>query len=550
VTLVSPAPREYRGIFRTDDPARAVYSEAAGITRLMPAAIAVPNDPADVVTLVRWANEMRVPITPRGSGTSMAGGALGPGVVVDLSALNTMGAIDQERKCIEVGPGVLRDAVNSTAAPFGLRLPVDPSSGAFCTIGGMVATNASGPHSLRFGSIRKWVSALDCVFEDGTRVEIRRGAPPPKKVPALDRFQEGLLPRLRQMTTDDRRWHPAVSKDSSGYALRRYLESGELVDLLVGSEGTLCVIVGIELSLEPMPGATSSVLGAFDDLDAAVEAAAEARAAEASACELLDKTFLRLAAQGYERRERAVPWPVGTEAILLAETEGNDPASAAAGARDLRDVFHRFNATSVNLALTMEAEHELWDLRHAASPTLAANPGLTSMQIIEDGAVPLGRLADYVRGVRSALDRQRFTAAIFGHAGDGHVHVNPLVDVSSPDWRERLRALLDEVVALTSKLEGTLSGEHGDGRLRTSLLRSVWPAEALAAFAMVKSAFDPNGILNPGVKVGAVGWDPLESVKYDPSLPQLPEEARRALDYIARNRAYATPRLSLIGGAG
>ena len=171
------------------------------------------------------------------------------------------------------------------------------------------------------------------------------------------------------------------------------------------------------------------------------------------------------------------------------------------------------------------------------------------MQFIEDGAVPALKLAEYVRGVREALEARNIRGVIFGHAGDAHVHVNPLVDVSKPDWRTQVEGLLDDVVALTARLGGTLAGEHGDGRLRTPLLSRVWSEQARELFALVKNAFDPSGILNPGVKVPLTGQEPLGDIKYDPSLAPLPPEARQALDKITDERAYSTFRLSLIPGS-
>ena len=168
------------------------------------------------------------------------------------------------------------------------------------------------------------------------------------------------------------------------------------------------------------------------------------------------------------------------------------------------------------------------------------------MQFIEDGCVPPDRLAEYVRGVRAALDRQQIRGVIFGHAGDAHVHVNPLVDVRDPRWRERVDALLAEVTALSARLGGTLTGEHGDGRLRAPLLAQVWPAESLARFAEVKRAFDPEGLLNPGAKVPTPGERAVDRVKYDPTLPPLPADARRALARVERERAYARFRLELL----
>jgi hypothetical protein len=160
--------------------------------------------------------------------------------------------------------------------------------------------------------------------------------------------------------------------------------------------------------------------------------------------------------------------------------------------------------------------------------------------------VPPDRLGDYVRGVRAALAAHDTRGVIFGHAGDAHVHVNPLVDVRRPDWRERVDGLLRDVTALVAELGGTVTGEHGDGRLRAPLLHEVWPPHTLTRFAAVKHAFDPAGILNPGVKVALSGDVPVNAVKYDPALAPLPPNARLALAKVERDRAYARPRLELL----
>jgi FAD/FMN-containing dehydrogenase len=470
--------------------------------------------------------------------------------------MNAFEPVDVARKRVRVGPGALRDSVNAAAVEHGLRFPVDPSSGGFCTIGGMVSTNAAGAHSLHFGSTRPWVQSLDLVLSDGSRVRVTRGEEPPKDVPPLERFARDARPRIlssRALLTEA---HEGVRKDSSGYALRAYAESGELIDLLVGSEGTLGIIVGVELNLTDLPKATSGVVGAFRALDDAVLAAAKARESGAVACELLDRTFLEFAAKGLAGSdESASPETVSvltslprrTEAALLAEVEGETETAAANLANTLSKAFTESGATSVSVALTPGEQHEIWELRHAASPILSTlDPALKSMQFIEDGAVPPARLADYVRGVRAALDSRYVRGVIFGHAGDAHVHVNPLIDVRRSGWRDDVQGLLDDIVALTKRLGGTLSGEHGDGRLRTPLLGETWPTEEIDLFALLKRAFDPEGIFNPGVKVPLAGQRAIDRVKYDPALPPISPAARAVLDFVAGKRAYATSRLSLI----
>ena len=539
-------PAGFRGAYRSDDLARAVYSEAAGIGRIIPAAVAVPVDADDVVTLVKWAKERSLSLVPRGSGTSMGNGAIGPGVIVDLSRMNSIGNVDLMNHSIWAGAGALRGDVNRIAHDSGLRFPVDPSSGEFCTIGGMVSTNAAGAHTLRFGATRDWIIALDCVFEDGSRAIVSRLASIPAGIPALQRFIEYVDPK---MISSDALLHPGVAKDSSGYGIAAYAHTKKLVDLIVGSEGTLAIIVGVQLGLAPLARKRSSVLGAFGSLDAAVVAAATARAAGAVACELLDRTFLEFAASGQADSPVAIldSIPRDTEAVLLAEVEGANDRESDDCAHALEKAFRQSGASLTKVALGTTEQEEIWDLRHAASPILGRlDPALKSMQFVEDGAVPVDRLAEYVRGVKEILAKHTVRGVIFGHAGDAHVHVNPLVDVSKTDWRQCVERILSDVVALTARLGGTLAGEHGDGRLRTPLLSQTWSASAIDLFREVKSAFDPAGILNPGVKVPLTNQPPIGDIKYDPLLPPLPPQVRRVLDSITDKRAYSTFRLSLI----
>ena len=529
----------FRGVFRDDLAARSVYAEAAGIGRVMPHAVAVPTGADDVIALVRFARDAGVALVPRASGSSMPGGAIGRGVIVDLSRLDTIGDPDRATRRIAVGPGAIRDRVDARARSVGLRFPVDPSSGAFCTVGGMASTIAAGARTLRFGATRRWVHALDCVFADGSRAVVRRGEAPPR-VSAVDRFLSDVAPDIRAARASV--GTPELRKNSSGYAMTEYAESGELVDLLVGSEGTLCVFAGIELDLAEVSGATASLLASYASLDTAVIGAGAAQRGGASACELLDKTFLDVAARG-----APLPVPADTEAVLLIEIEASDASTAATRARQLASELQRDGATSVTIGLDHEEEERLWALRHAASPILSRlDPSLKSMQFIEDGVVPAARLADYVRGVRSALAAHDTPGVIFGHAGDAHVHVNPLVDVRREGWKDRVAGILSDVVDLTAKLGGSLSGEHGDGALRAPLLDRTTGEKTLELARRVKNAFDPDGLLNPGIKVPLRDQQPIGDIKYDPTLPPRPPAAARVLERVERERAYAEFRLAML----
>jgi FAD/FMN-containing dehydrogenase len=536
------APAGFRGRFRTDADARGVYSEAAGIGRALPVAVAVPSDEDDVALLVTWARKAGHALIPRGSGSSMAGGAIGKGVVLDLSRLRRLDPVNVADRSVRGDAGVLRAELQRSAASVGFRFPVDPSSGEFCTIGGMAATNAAGPHSLRHGAMRPWVQALDCVFADGRRATIRRGEPAPRELPLIRAFLDHVHPSL----VDQRAVPPShrrVLKDSSGYAIDTYAESRELVDLLVGSEGTLAVLTSVQVALLPAAGATASLFVSFRELEHAVDAAVAARDHGASACELLDRTFLMIASKA----GRPLPVSADAEAALLVEIEAPDAAQAMAEIDRLRAIFRSKGAVESIASLGPGHEAELWAFRHAASPAIARmDPALRSMQFIEDAAVPPDSLAAYVRGVRAALERNETVGVIFGHAGDAHVHVNPLIDVGRADWRQRVERILLDVTGLVARLGGTVTGEHGDGRLRTPLLDRVWTAAERSRFAEIKRTFDPDNVLNPGVKIPTAGQRAIDDVKYDLSLDALTGRARAALDTIERERGYARFRLDLV----
>jgi FAD/FMN-containing dehydrogenase len=539
-------PSDFRGIFRTDAEACAVYAEGAGIGRIVPRAIAVPADADDVAALVRWSASAGVPLTPRGSGSSMANGAIGPGVIVDLSRLDTIGAVNTTARRVQVGPGAVRDAIDAAARATGLRFPPHPSSGAYCTIGGMVGTNAAGAETLGFGATRRWITGLECVLGDGSRVWVRRGESWPTAHPIVAAWHALFEAWRADPALPAAVRRAGVRKESSGYGIADALESGDLVDVLIGSEGTLAIFTAIECALTPVAGADATMVAAFPALEMAVDAALQAGAAGAVACELLDRTFLDVVRDD----AAALHIPDAAEAVLLMLAEGDTADAAAAAATQLATTAAICGASWCVTAQDPDAQHTLWHLRHAASPTISRlYPQLASVQVIEDGCVPPEAFPAYVRGVRAILEKHQVPGVIFGHAGDAHAHVNPLIDMQADDWRARLSVIYAEVHAMIGMLGGTAAGEHGDGRLRAPLVPVLWPGEAVAAFRALKAAGDPAGVLNPGVILPAADATPFGDVKYDPALPPLPLAARTALDQVAASRGYSGFRLSQLGAA-
>src|ERR1041384_8235152 len=371
-------PRCQVWVVLTDARARAAYAEGAGIYRIVPAAVAIPESVDAVVALVRQAAQSRTPLIPRGAGSGMPGGNVGGGIIVDLSTTFRELTVDPRTRIARAGSSVTHAAINDAATPYGLRLPPDPSSGAFATSGGMVATNAAGPRTVRYGSVRRWVEALEIVEAGGTVRTVRRG--------------EGRGERF-DLSVDERRSvtdsFPRTRKNSSGYALDKFAESGDEVDLIVGSEGTLAIVTAVHWRLDPIPSDVAGAALGFADLEAMTEAVPYLVSLNPSALELLDATLLRF-----------VPEAPNVACLLLVEFERETQAAARGvvgdAVRGLKQLVSHV-ATAVN----REGLEQLWQIRRLASPALARLPeSQRSLQIIEDGCVPLEQLGAYAAGRR------------------------------------------------------------------------------------------------------------------------------------------------------
>ncbi len=502
---------------RTDPRARAAYAEGAGIYRIVPTAVAVPRGVAELEQLVGWAADTGTPLVPRGAGSGMAGGNVGRGVVVDLSQGFRWIAPDWPRHTVWVGASVTCAAVCDAARPFGLRLPPDPSSGAFATSGGLVATNAAGPRSVRSGSVRHWVEALEIIEADGTTRRVRRGGG------AGERF--ALAPGQAELV---RARFPKTRKNAAGYALDRYADSGDELDLLIGAEGTLAVVTAVEWRLEPTPPDVAGVALGFGTVAQLAEAVPYLVALNPSAVELLDRTLLDVV------RAAGGDLPAGLEGLLLVEFERETgPAARAVVGDAVRGL--QTSTAHVAMAVDRGGLDALWAVRRLASPALAPD----RPQRVEPSAVH-GH-----RGIRGAAERRRVPVAIFGHAGDGHVHVNALPDVTGRGWSDALAGLYADATELLLRLDGTPSGEHGTGRLRAGLLERFYGPDVMTLFRAVKRAYDPRSILNPGVIIPSADWAPFADLKVGPAAAPIPADIARRLRDTERTAAWGTSKLDL-----
>ena len=533
-------PPAIRGVFRTDERARAAYAEGAGIYRILPIAVCLPSDRDDVVALIRWASEHRVPLVPRGAGSAMGGGNVGDGVVVDLTRLPRRLEIRPGERLAITSANVTLAELNIAADPHRLRLPPDPSSGRFATLGGKVSTNASGARTVRSGSVRRWVAGLELVTAAGEVLELRRGgSPAAAAAETVRRFEADVAPAISAAHGLISSHFPRTRKNSSGYALEDWLASRDLLDLIVGAEGTLGVVTRVDWRLDPQPAHRAGLRVELRSLDDLVKVVAALLACEPSAVELLDRTFLDLI-----RRTEVGEGLAAAEAILLVEVERDDPRALREAVANASDGVRPW-AAAVDTALTAASSARLWELRHAASPILAGLPeDRRSLQVIEDACVPLERMGEYIRIVRRVTSARDIAAVIFGHAGDGHVHVNLLPKIGRAGWEQSVAGVLEEVSDAVIRLGGTPSGEHGDGRLRAALLERVYGEEIVGLFRRLKQGFDPLGILAPGVILPSA--EPaISRLKVGPQAAPIPDDIAGALREIERGAGYARCRLEL-----
>jgi FAD/FMN-containing dehydrogenase/Fe-S oxidoreductase len=469
---------------------RAEYSSDASNYRVVPQAVVFPRSVDDVVAAAAVCRELATPLTVRGAGTSIAGNAVGPGVVLELSRhLNQITGVDPDARTATVQPGVVLDQLQRAARRHGLRFGPDPSTHSRCTIGGMIGNNSCGAHAMAYGTTAANVVALDVLDGTGRRLRAGEGLDP---VPGLDAF---VASQVEPLGGEFGRFRRQVS----GYSLEHLLasRSGNLARALTGSEGTCCVVLGATVSLVPVPAATALCVLGYPDMPSAADDAAGLAGQAVLALEGIDARLVDVVRR--HRANDAVPALPEGSAWLFAETGGASEAEALAAARALAAAAGAVDSLIVPAGPAAAA---LWRIREdgagLGSRTAAGAPAWPGW---EDAAVPPERLGPYLRDFTALLDAHHLDGLLYGHFGDGCVHVR--IDLPLADHPERLRPFLAEAAELVAGYGGSLSGEHGDGRARSELLPIMYSPAAIAAFAGFKALFDPEGLLNPGIIVGA-----------------------------------------------
>jgi FAD/FMN-containing dehydrogenase/Fe-S oxidoreductase len=470
---------------------RAEYSTDASLYRVPPELVAFPRDPDEVVAVVETCLELGVPLTARGAGTSIAGNAVGPGVVMDLSRhLRRVLALDPEAATATVQPGVVLDDLQAAARPAGLRFGPDPSTHNRCTVGGMVGNNACGSRALAYGRTADNVVELEAVCGTGQRLRVGPGAV--GRVPGLEAVVRASLGPIRTSFGRFRR-------QISGYSLEHLLpeRGGDLARALVGSEGTLAVVLEATVRLVRAPAATALVVLGYPDMAAAADAVGAVLPSRPVALEGIDARIVEVV----RRRGRAVPELPKGGGWLLVELGGGSAAEAeAAASRLVRAAGDDALAARV-LADPAEAA-TIWRIREDGAGFGGRSPaGAPAWAGWEDAAVPPERLGAYLRDFEALLATHGLGGIPYGHFGDGCMHARIDFPFDRPEGRAVYRAFVEQAAELVAGHGGSMSGEHGDGRARSELLPRMYPPAALEAMAAVKAVLDPRDLLNPGVLV-------------------------------------------------
>jgi FAD/FMN-containing dehydrogenase/Fe-S oxidoreductase len=514
---------------RTDLPTRLLYSTDASIYQIEPLGVVFPRSLDDLHASVELAAQHRVPILARGSGSSLAGQAIGAALILDTSRhLNHIIDINPETQTATVEPGVILNALNRVAAKHQLQFGPDPASAERATMGGSIANNATGAHSILYGMAADHLLSVDILLGDGSSAtleevslqEARRRASENDSAGAR-LYRAGLEIRERYEGIIREKW-PRPWRRASGYNLNYLIPwapsappewwSGltyppvsdgniNLAPLMAGSEGTLGVIYRATVRLVPLP--QMSILGvlAFPDVAEACEAAPAILERHPSAIELIPQSLIRLARSvpAYAAQLSFVDQisPGGDPPALLAvEFFGDDPARLRSQVQSLRGFGELY---PVLVAETAADQKQVWNIRKVGLGILASRPGdVKSVPVIEDIAVPVENLGLFVREMERLLATYGTQGDFYAHASAGCLHIRPLLNIKSQQGIATLREIATEAVEITLRLGGVISGEHGDGLARSEWIPRLFGEEISSAFRQLKNAADPYGILNPG----------------------------------------------------
>jgi FAD/FMN-containing dehydrogenase/Fe-S oxidoreductase len=505
----------FTGEIHFDKVSRALYSTDASVYQIEPVGVVVPRSRHDLIRLVAICAEFRCPITMRGGGTSQAGQAIGPGLVVDTSKyLRTILDLNVAERWARVEPGLVLDELNAQLKAHGLRFAPDVSTASRATIGGMMANNSSGARSVLYGKTIDHVLEQEVVLANG---EVVHFGPIDAETLARKRSERSFEGECYRVVHDlaarhrdeiERRY-PRVLRRVGGYNLDEFVKADRpfnLAKLMVGSEGTLGVVLSAKVNLVPLPKAKAVMAIQFASLLESLAATPLILRHGPSAVEVMDKSILDYTRQSAVLEALRQSFIQGDPAALLcvefyADRAEDLPPRLAALERDLRDNTFGY---AYHHALDLAAQARIWSLREAGlGLSMAMKDDAKSLSFVEDTAVAPEKLRDYIERFLAIVQGHGTTAGVYAHASVGCLHVRPVVNMKTSDGVRTFASIANDVSDLVLEFGGALSGEHGDGLVRSPFMEKMFGSPIYEAFRTIKRTFDPHSIFNPGKIVDA-----------------------------------------------
>lgn len=511
----------------TDSLHRIAYSTDASTYREVPQGVAYPETEEDVVSLIQEAHKRNTHLIPRAAGTSIAGQVVGKGIVVDIKGWNKILAVNQEEKWARVQPGVVRDELNIALKPCRLHFSPETSTSNRCCIGGMFGNNSCGTHSLIYGSTRHHVIACKGVLSDGSVFDTERIAESGyrESIPLLDSILSQLEAWAGDTATreliEENYPDKSLQRRSCGYAIDEAIEIVKenpglaLCKLLAGSEGTFAFITEIKVSLDPLPPKEKMVVCAHcNTLDGSFLANLTALKHKPVAVELMDGKILELSFQNLEQKRNAFFVDGMPAALLIAEFWGDTREEIDVQAKVFEEDAMASGLVYTNTRVYGSDVAKVWDLRKAGLGVLSGMKGdAKPVGVIEDTAVSPERLPAYMKDFGEMLERLHTSCVYYGHISTGELHLRPILNLKTEEGKKLFREIAEETAKLVRKHKGSLSGEHGDGRLRGEFIPLMYGEEVYQLMRELKQCWDPDGVFNMNKIVNTPPMD--ESLRFE-----------------------------------
>ena len=520
-----------RGTVLDDEASREHYASDGSIFQVKPQAVLLPANKEDIVGAVKWVAQKRsetgkevYSITCRGKGSDQAGGALGEGLIIRFSGY--MDLVEEVTDhSLTVQSGALCTTVENRLATRQLFMPAYPASQAFASIGGMVANNAGGEKTVKYGSTKDYVERLEVVLASGQTVEMRKySADECAQKISAGGLEGEIYQKVRDVLEKNNAiiaaHKPKVNKVASGYNVWEVLgEDGsmDLTKLITGSQGTLGIVTDVTLKAVHKPSRSGLLVMFFNDLASAGKAIAASVKFDLSALEMVDRYVIAMMrTQDPDLVKAVVPDGMQDPAIvLLAEASADDPAIITETLNAFKDAVSGL-ASSTTLALEESVQNNLWKIRRAALVVLEHVPGnAKAVPFMEDVTVSPTLMPEYLDFVYQVLNKNNVQFSVYGHAGNGDLHIQPLIDLSDPAEAEKVYRIADAIFAKVAELGGVLAGEHNDGLMRSPYLAEVFGEDMYHIFQQIKTIFDPQNIFNPRQKVYATKEFAAQHLRHD-----------------------------------